>query len=1713
MQPTPAGGPIPAGIGLEESMMSFSRIAFAALAFALLFGSCDRVNTIQDSESPAPLDFTFGVWNDSAQARSDSLRVDHPFAGSLTVGDTLWVRVRFEGDTSSIRFAKLFLSGKQQLVSLPIFVPVVWSDTGAQQVKFGVFTAFDSYFDSMKVVITDRTPTLRLPTRPGDGTVRIKPDTTTSFSVAVDDDGRVDSIRWDLDGDGRYDTATLARDTLRIRWSIERILRARDRSMIRVMARDDDRHEALDSIPLSFVVPPPTLALTGPDTVSVGDTLRFQATASGSAPLGAIAWPDGATGSSWLLVAPARDTQLTIRAIVRDSLGGADTAETRVAVILDAPRVVPQDTLRVHAGRPLHLSGGATQRFGSIARWGWDLDNDGVYGSKDTTSGIDTTYETPGIRIVRLKAVDDDGQVGVGQFAVSVTDSVPTLVGPTVPRSSGPRDTLALSIAATDPDGDSLVVSWIVDGDTTRGAVRKVAFDSVGIHVVRALVRSYTPAGTALASIAVSDSIVVVADPPRLDLGRDSTIAWGGTWKALGATASDSTGSIVSTTWDWNGDGTWDTSMVGWATPLHRFAADTGRVVVRARVTDDDGNQVVDSLALRADPAPWAVAITAPATSARLSDILVHLNWTDSIAAASSVRWTSNEGLDASHTPSGDADSIVVQGKLVDTLRITATLTSPSGAVTTRITRIVLDSLRAGPSIRLSAPDTVSWSDTIRGTATIAGSVAPSSVTWWNLMHGLTASLVAPAKDTTITLKARVVDSLGRIDSASKTVVVVRDAPVADAGENLAVHAGRSLHLSGAATQKFGNIVGWRWDLDHDGVFGPSSLSAGIDTTWETIGPRTVVLRVQDDDGNVAFDTLVVNVTDSVPTLALAVPASATVLDSIELVATATDADGDSLRTSWIVDGDTTTGASRRVAFPAAGSQTVTALVRSYTPAGTFLAQATRTDTVQVASTISVRIQHADTLWFDTTSYGTPLQADIVSPAGLDSIFWSFDGGSSWFSGDIAGFQTWLPSDTGTGVAIVRVVDRFGASDSDTARVVSLRDRPAIDLPDTTQVFADSPDRVVTLVASVRFGGISEVRWTWTDLDGPHQFDQYPEGGTSVTLSLDATFPPGRFPVAATVFDNTGESTLDTTIVVSTGIRVSLAAPDTVATGSNVHATGSVISWPADSALQLSLTFDQSSAADSVLDARMPSAGPHTVTFGAAFLGSQAFVSKSRSVEGVDDIPQIESFEPTTIAAGVPQDLSFQATRRIGSIRAWVWDLSAAKGSDNTLLGTATDANTAGGSLMGAVFEPGSRPVGYGVVTDGGDTVWAQRYFDVVGAPLAVDDTLGESRRTGLDIGCEVGTDCDIPAYLVLDNDLSGLGMESSPTLKASLDGTNIDSNSDGSWIHLPAPASAGVATFRYIITNGWLDDTGTVDIRIYERTEPAVLDTSKYPLPVANAFTETNGTWAPQYTNWSLNFPAPAGTEFVNFHTTYPEITGASLLTGNVLDPNGGETAASQGADLLAIDPSLGFHFDYGTADWMKGEEEVVHFYHNISTRRLDGAGIPGALTWSQIDMPVRFRRYVNTNVAPTANMRDFSASYDCAGKASFDYVYDVAAVKNPHDGDVVALVVFDGTFANGGAGYGDGAIKGSFTSLDGKTTIEIPFKQNEKKDFVGELPATGGVLQVHYELSGFLDEKGNPVGQVQQMWVPYGYNPKSSVTQTSKGGAFHIDNGCVVK
>ena len=85
--------------------------------------------------------------------------------------------------------------------------------------------------------------------------------------------------------------------------------------------------------------------------------------------------------------------------------------------------------------------------------------------------------------------------------------------------------------------------------------------------------------------------------------------------------------------------------------------------------------------------------------------------------------------------------------------------------------------------------------------------------------------------------------------------------PTSVAGQNISVISGDTVQFNGAGTDIDGTIAKYEWDFDGDGIYEWSSEENGRTTNiYNNAGIYEASLKVTDNDGNTATDTLTVTV-------------------------------------------------------------------------------------------------------------------------------------------------------------------------------------------------------------------------------------------------------------------------------------------------------------------------------------------------------------------------------------------------------------------------------------------------------------------------------------------------------------------------------------------------------------------------------------------------------------------------------------------------------------------------------------------------------------------------------------------------------------------------------------------------------------------------------------------------------------------------------------
>jgi hypothetical protein len=112
----------------------------------------------------------------------------------------------------------------------------------------------------------------------------------------------------------------------------------------------------------------------------------------------------------------------------------------------------------------------------------------------------------------------------------------------------------------------------------------------------------------------------------------------------------------------------------------------------------------------------------------------------------------------------------------------------------------------------------------------------------------------------TVTVKLRVTDSADHEAFDTVDITFTDVAPTANAGADQLAVTNQTVNVAGSGANTAGDLItGYAWDLDNDGQF-DDAFTASASTSFATSGAKTVRLRVTDDDGQTAIDTMIVNV-------------------------------------------------------------------------------------------------------------------------------------------------------------------------------------------------------------------------------------------------------------------------------------------------------------------------------------------------------------------------------------------------------------------------------------------------------------------------------------------------------------------------------------------------------------------------------------------------------------------------------------------------------------------------------------------------------------------------------------------------------------------------------------------------------------------------------------------------------------------------------------
>lgn len=282
-------------------------------------------------------------------------------------------------------------------------------------------------------------------------------------------------------------------------------------------------------------------------------------------------------------------------------------AKARIRVKRDAPVLTVAAKSGAAVNAPIVFSPKATQEFGSIVMYKFDLDGDGAW--DDSLSGpfLGTSVELPpqtaafakeGTFKLLFLVRDSEGNEDTAGISVDIGNQPPEAISKSNDTLVTIKDFVSLEAKVHDIEGKVVLVGWDYDGDGKLDDSVK-ANDSVAS--VKGGHRYPAPGKFSAVLYATDDAgktgtdsvrIEVVLDPPVADIGPDISVI-AGSPVAFSVKGTDKFGAIAKREIK-IGSGSFlnlskqDTTIV--------VPGDSGKVIVVGRVTDDDGNSDEDSM-------------------------------------------------------------------------------------------------------------------------------------------------------------------------------------------------------------------------------------------------------------------------------------------------------------------------------------------------------------------------------------------------------------------------------------------------------------------------------------------------------------------------------------------------------------------------------------------------------------------------------------------------------------------------------------------------------------------------------------------------------------------------------------------------------------------------------------------------------------------------------------------------------------------------------------------------------------------------------------------------------------------------------------------------------------------------------------------------------------------------------------------------------------
>ncbi len=503
-----------------------------------------------------------------------------------------------------------------------------------------------------------------------------------------------------------------------------------------------------------------------------------------------------------------------------------------------------------------------------LLNYTWDF-GDSTIGYGKTTSH---EYADVGTYTVTLTVRDTAGLTYSDTLTVTITNVAPIAnAGMDLQTYEGMP--VMITGSATDTPNDLASLSYFWDMNALDG----ISVDATGMNVgwIYNLSGNYTVTLTVTDHHGMTSTstmhVLVINLPPTANAGSPQVVYEDAVVNFNGSLSTDTPCDMPSLSYSWDFNATDGITTQATGILSSYVFTDIGVYLVTLTVTDNDGVISQSTVTITVQNVPPVASAGADISIAE--DSLASFSGvmsTDSPSDATTLNYTWDFG-DASALAYGatSSHSYATTG----TFTVTLTVRDIHGATSTDTLTVtvtnVVPTCSAGAPITANEDETIMLLGTGSDTASDIGALAFS----WAFGDGTPSSSGAAVahvytQSGTYTATLTVTDAHGATATSNVLITVVNLPPTANAGTDMMVEVGVNAVFTATANDTpsdIGSLV-YSWDFDASNGIGEDATGITVTHAYTQTGTYTVTLRVTDNNGAFAIDTLTVLVGITPPT-------------------------------------------------------------------------------------------------------------------------------------------------------------------------------------------------------------------------------------------------------------------------------------------------------------------------------------------------------------------------------------------------------------------------------------------------------------------------------------------------------------------------------------------------------------------------------------------------------------------------------------------------------------------------------------------------------------------------------------------------------------------------------------------------------------------------------------------------------------------------------